>query len=327
MPVTKVGSRWDRTSFEGSLDFFRKDTGDSLMTISEGGVSFPNPYGGLDYYVDGNVSATGSTGLSWGDAFLTLAEAITASNTSIGLTANRWWARRNRIFVCGDQEIDEDLTVLPEKCDVIGIGYDVEAFPRVLGNHVIGDAYSGCRFINMGFMSTAAGPVFTIPANCHGFSIIGGAMWPRNAGSTIGVSITHCAHVNFIGLRMGIAVGAPSTGIFATGVSILGTAGSHNTVIDGCDIQATCGVLVAATSAPYNSYIKNCIIHATAETITDSSDLFHVVNNRLISDATVALAAGAGGITCNELLASGNKIGGKDTVTNADYPFVIQLTS
>ncbi len=50
--------------------------------------AFVNPYGGQNYFVDGNVSATGD-GLSWDTAFLTLTEAITASNTSIALTANR----------------------------------------------------------------------------------------------------------------------------------------------------------------------------------------------------------------------------------------------
>jgi hypothetical protein len=62
------------------------------------------------YYVDLNVAATGKG--SPDHPFATIAEAITASNASIGLAANRWWARRNRIFVCGDG-ITENLTILP----------------------------------------------------------------------------------------------------------------------------------------------------------------------------------------------------------------------
>ena len=268
---------------------YRKDGGDT-MVIANGGklIVEPggfflggNPTGAADYFVDGNVSATGDGTMA--SPYLTLAEAITASNTSIGLTANRWWARRNRIFVMGDQEIDEDLTILPEKCDVIGLGYDVEAFPRVLGNHVIAAAWPGCRFINMGFMSTGAGPVFTLPAYCHGFSIYGGAMWPRNAGSTIGLSITDCAHVTIKGLKMGLAVGAPSTGIFATGISILGTLGSHDTTIEDCFIQATAGILTASTCGCYNSIVKDNTIYATAKVVNDPTGLLFLSGNNFIS--------------------------------------------
>jgi hypothetical protein len=89
-----------------------------------------NPTGAMDYFVDLNTSNATADGLSWDTAFDTIAEAITASNASITLTANRWWARRNRIFVLGDG-IAESLTVLPEKCDVIGLGSDLYPFPRV----------------------------------------------------------------------------------------------------------------------------------------------------------------------------------------------------
>jgi hypothetical protein len=106
------------------------------LTVETGGeLVFPNESGAQDYFVDLNISASGD-GLSWNTAFATIAEAITASNTSIGLTANRWWARRNRIFVCGDG-IAESLTVLPEKTDIIGVGSDLYPFPRVTGAHTI----------------------------------------------------------------------------------------------------------------------------------------------------------------------------------------------
>jgi len=153
-------------------------------------------------------------------------------------------------------------------------------------------------------------------------------MWPRNAGSTIGLSITDCAHVNIIGLKMGIAVGAPSTGIFATGVSILGTLGSHDSTIRDCFIHATAGVLVAAACAPYNSIIKGCTIHATALTINDPSNLFKVVDNDLLSDADAG-ATGSGAIIANKSLAARNKVTGSGSTNgrNADYPFVKAFTS
>ena len=327
MPATHIGSRWNRPGFEGSLDFFRSDTGTSLFTLTKGGVVAlsPNPTGAADYVVDGNVSSTGDGSLA--APYLTLKEAITASNTSIGLTANRWWAKRNRIFVMGDQEIDEDLTVLPEKCDVIGIGTDLVPYPRVTGHHIIAAAAVGFRSINMGWNCDATTDLFVLPAGCHGTQFIGGAMVPNVAGSTKALEITSSAHVLIHGVEMVTNAGNHTAGIFAQGISMEGAAGSHQTRIEACFIRATEGIAIASTCLAANTLIVGNYIHATAETINDESSLAHVINNRLLSDASVALAAGAGGITCNELLASGNKLGGKDTVTNADYPFVIQLTS
>ena len=100
MPVTKIRSRWDKSGYEGSLDFYRKDTGASIVTITEGGlVGTSNPSGGVDYYVNNNtgVDATGD-GLSWATAWKTLAKAITASNAKIATTGGAFAAARNRIF-------------------------------------------------------------------------------------------------------------------------------------------------------------------------------------------------------------------------------------
>lgn len=272
------------------------------------------------YFVDLNVAATG--GGSPDHPFATIAEAITASNASIGLAANRWWARRNRIFVCGDG-ISEDLTVLPEKCDIIGCGSDLYPFPRVTGHHIIALAKVGFRSINMGWQNDAASDLFVIPAGCHGLQFLGGLMTPAVGGSTKAIELTDSACILIEGVRIQYNIGG---GIFAEGITVEGTIG-HEITIKKCDIYATEGIHVAAANGTTGSIINDNDIYATALTINDESLLFRVTGNRLISAATVALAGGAGGIVCNPLLASGNKIGGKDTVTNADYPFVISLTS
>lgn len=272
------------------------------------------------YYVDLNVAASGSG--SPDHPLGNLAAAVTASNASIGLAANRWWARRNRIFVSGDG-ISEDLTVLPEKCDIIGVGSDLYPFPRVIGHHIIALAKVACRFINMGFQADAATPLFVIPAGSHGLQFLGGLMTPAVGGTTRAIQMTNTTCVVVDGLKIQYNIGG---GIFAEGMSILGTVG-HEIEIKNSDIYATEGIHVAAGNGCTGSIIKNNDIYATALTINDESLLFRVSSNRLVSAATVALAGGAGGIVCNPLLASGNKLGGKDTVTNADYPFVIALTS
>jgi hypothetical protein len=322
--AANVRSRWNRSGYEGSLDFYGKSTGSSVLTITPEGIVFPNPYGGQDYFVDGNVSATGTTGTSWGDAFLTLAEAITASNTSIALTANRWWARRNRIFVCGDQEIDEDLTILPEKCDVIGVGYDIYPFPRVLGNHVIAatrptaGSANGCRFINMGFYDTdGTADVFAVPAGCHGLSFLGCTFIPKTGGSAgKALEITDCASVRIIDCDIVISAG-DTTNIFAEGISIEGTASIHDLQIRGNRIYATQAIAIANGNT-YGNWITDNYIYATALTIKDSSGHCLIVNNRLISAANSTIT-GAGVITSADGMGAGNKLTCGDD-HNAEYP-------
>jgi hypothetical protein len=143
-------------------------------------INIPNN-DGIVYYVDVNAGSNGNNGLSWGTAFKTLAAAITASNATIVASPNgtgRGWAARNTIYYKGDNNEDdaETLITLPNKCDVIGVGsYDHKPYPQLIGNHVIGaGAYMGCRFINMGFLSPAAGGViFTVPTTTSGLSFIG----------------------------------------------------------------------------------------------------------------------------------------------------------
>jgi hypothetical protein len=274
------------------------------------------------YYVDGNVAATGNG--SPDHPFATLTEAFTASNAAMRLAANRWWARRSQIFVCGDG-IEEDLTTLPEKCDVIGCGYDIYPFPRIIGHHHIAAIAStgakGCRFINMGWICDDAAALFTFPAIVHGLQFIGGLMTPLAAGSTIAISMTDIACVVIDGLRIAPSGGG---GLFAEGIKIAGTQG-HEVVIKNSDIYATEGIHVTAT-ATTGGIITNNDIYATGLTVNDESSLFRVTNNRLVTAANPT-NAGTGGIVANKLLAAGNKLTGSSTVQNADYPFVIAMVS
>lgn len=275
--------------------------GGTLLVETGASVVFPNPHGGQDYFVDGNVSATGD-GLSWATAFLTLAEAIAASNISIALTANRWWARRNRIYVCGDQEIDEDLTVLPEKCDIIGTGTDLLPFPRILGNHTIALATVGVRLINLGFITQATGDLLVLPAGCHGFQMIGCFMHPGTTSSKA-LEITNSAHVRILDNEITVGAGDMSK-IFAVGISVEGTT-CHDTVIKGNRITATAGIAVVEVgAAAMGSLIADNIIRATGLAIDDNSDDFQVVNNRWMTD--VDTTTSTAGYDFNLQLAAGN---------------------
>ena len=262
---------------------------------------YPNPSGAQDYFVDLNVSASGN-GKSWGKAFGTIAEAITASNTSIGLAGNRWWARRNRIFVQGDV-ITESLTVLPEKCDIIGVGTDLRAFPRVYGQHTISLAKVGCRFINMGFVSNAAGVMMTIPLSSHGFSLIDCQFEAASAGITKGLMITSCAHTRFIGNKFTVGAGS-MTNILGLAMSLEGTV-LHDTYIEDNHITATLGIsVVEAGAAAMGSLIKGNTLRTTGIAIDDNSDDFQVVDNRWMTD--VDTTTSTAGYDFNLQLAAGN---------------------
>lgn len=275
-------------------------------------MALPNISGGVDYFVDGNVSATGTTGKSWGDAFLTLTEAITASNTSIALAANRHWARRNRIFVCGDQEIDEDITILPEKCDVIGVGYDIYPYPRIIGHHTIAatrptaGSANGCRFINCGFYSDSATlDTFAVPAGCHGLSFIGCHFLPKTGGSAgKALEITNCSGVTIQNCKFDVTAGS-MTNIYGTAISIEGKTSVHDTRIIGNHITATLGIVVVEATAPaMGSLIADNILRTTGIAIDDNSDDFQVVNNRWMTDVNTGTSTA--GYDFNLQLAAGN---------------------
>jgi hypothetical protein len=264
-------------------------------------AKFVNASGAQDYFVDGNVSSYGD-GLSWDTAFQTLAEAITASNVSIAAAANRWWARRNRIFVCGDQEIDEDLTVLPEKCDIIGVGTDLLPFPRIIGNHTIAAATVGVRFINCGFIAEGTGDLFVFPASCHGLQFLGCWFQPAST-STKALEITSCAHVRIEGCTFTVGVGDMAK-IFAAAISLEGLV-LHDIQITDNYITATAGInVVEANAVAMGGLIARNIIRAVALGIDDNSDDFAVVDNRWMTDINTGTSTA--GYDFNIQLAAGN---------------------
>jgi len=308
---------------------YRKDGGDTFVVAAGGqilvepggSVMGGNPYGGADYWVDGNVLATGDGSLN--DPYLTLKEAITASNISIGDDSGyRWWARRNRIFVCGDQEIDEDLTTFPEKCDVIGFGFDLEPMPRIIGHHIIaaqptGKAY-GTRFINCGFMNDDAGEHFHFLSDHMCVEFHGCILWPLVTGST------HCIRLatsnrgfKFINSKIMVVAGGGANAIYAEAIKVEGTS-QMDMEIRGSFIHGTEGIHIVASSGGYNSFIDSNIIRATDLTINDLGDEAIITRNMLISDA-VAASTGAGAIVGNTSRAAGNRITCSDHL-NAPWP-------
>jgi len=285
-----------------------------------------NPSGGQDYFVDGNIVQSGD-GKSWRQAKKTLAEAITASDLSISSTTNRWWARRNRIFVCGDT-LTETLVKFPTKCDIIGVGaYDANDKPGLVGHHVpIGESYS-TRWYNMKFNSVAAAaPMFTLTSASAGMEFHGCDFDGTSGTMTIGIQNTasHGMVVNdcdFYGTFASsyITYGAGEMGkMRITDNRMLGTA-AIGIVFNASAVGNVAG----------GQLIDGNIIKATGLTIDDNADLVHITNNVLFS-ATDPTADSTGIADVNQLLCCNNKVqitAAQGTERNFDFPFVVATTS
>lgn len=260
-------------------------------------VRQPNPSGAEDYFMDLNVSVTGDGSINY--PFSTLEEAIAASNVSIGLKENRWWARRNRIFCMGD-EIHEDITVLPEKCDIIGVGTDLSPYPRFMHSWAIALAKKGVRFINLGWMNDAADVALALPAGSHG-NELWGCHFIRETAGTHGLTIVTSANIKVIGCEF-LPDGAG--GLFTTSAISLLTGSCYDAEIRDNYIEGAIGVSIAAAS--FGTRLVNNQIRASGRVVVDTGLTTYLFGNNMITAAIAGGATAATAITANPLLAAGN---------------------
>lgn len=271
------------------------------------------PKGGV-YYVDGNVAATG-TG-SPDHPYATLAEAITASDAAMALATNRWWARRNRIYACGDT-LTEDLVKFPTKCDVIGCGsYNGNTQAGLSGHHApVGESY-GTRFYNFHLKAKAhASPVITLTDETSGLQLHGCTIDGILGTMTIGIQATASPFL--------VVNDCDFVGTFVTSYITIGAGEAGRTRITNNRMLgvAAKGIVVGATAtASWKPLIQANTLHATGLTIDDDSDLFYVVDNRLMTDANIGTTTE--GYDFNLALACGNILTGLNGVA-ATVPFAV----
>ncbi len=271
------------------------------------------PKGGV-YYVDGNVSATG-TG-SPDHPYATLAEAIAASDTCIASSTKRWWARRNRIYACGDT-LTEDLVKFPTKCDVIGCGsYDSNTQLGLYGHHApVGEAY-GTRFYNVHFKAKAhASPVITL-TNSSGGLQLHGCTFDGTLG-TMTSAILATAHPFLV------VDDCDFVGTFATSYITFGAGEAGRTRITNNRMIGTAAkgiVAPAQTTAAWIPLIQGNTIIATGKPIEDAASVFAVVNNRLITDINIGTTTD--GYSFDLSMACGNILTGLNGVATT-VPFAV----
>lgn len=274
-----------------------------------------NPSGGQDYYVDGNRASAGAGG-SWDDALTTIAAAITLSNASIGSTPNRWWARRNRIFVCGDT-LTENLVRFPTKCDVIGCGtYNGNKKAGITGRHVpVSESY-GTRWFNIHFQAIAhASPIHTLTNAASGVGFYG-----CDFDGTAGTMTSAILSTAMPGLEI---VDCDFYGTFVTSYVTFGAGEAGRARILNNRMLGTAAKGIVApgtTSASWMPLIQGNTIMATGKPIEDAASVFFVVNNRLMTDINIATTTD--GYSFDLSSACGNILTGLNGVA-ATIPFAV----
>ena len=289
-------------------DFFH--TGLNVARSDLDGAPFSpygkNPSGADDYFVDGNVKISDDD-TSINSPVKTLTEAIALSEASMGNSQNRWWARRNRIFIMGDR-LTETLAALPQKCDIIGLGScDSFKMAGLRGNHTPLTG-NGTRWFNVHFDATSAADIFVFGTgtagqpefhNCE-FKAVGGAT-AVSAIDITNVPYFKIINCDFIGAFSGpiIDIGAGAV----NGCRIVG-----NWMSGGAD-DGISETGVATATGTERGLIANNYISVGVLTIDCAAiSVFDIINNVLITPG----AFGATSHVIDLTYACGNKLTAND---------------
>lgn len=235
------------------------------------------------YFVEGNAGSDFNDGKSWDSAWQTLAKAIAVSHANIA-SGKFGWAKRNTIYICGDQ-FEESLIALPQKTDIVGCGSD-SGFPMagIKGHHAPVNGAMGVRFFNIHFRPVTANPLITLVSTSgsneyHGCNLDSSG----DAIATMAISATGNPFLKVMGCQIG---GVGSGTSFATAAIYLGTGAARETVIAGNRIYSSAiGISVHASRSGGDSWIADNYIYAGTVTIDDDSDTFMVINNKLVTPA------------------------------------------
>ena len=263
-----------------------------LQTVNYNFDQLAGPQAGTNFYVDGNAGDDTEDGLSWGTAFKTLAVGLAVSHANIAL--NAWgWAARNRIYCKGDA-LTEDLVLLAQKTDIIGVGSYNQWFGcGLIGNHVpISSTGIGVRFYNMYFRAPAGGgDIFTLNSTQRGIEFHNCFFDATNTANASAAIVT--AAVWFLKVMDCHFVGAFSDSVIeigagnAQGLEILRN--YIESADNGIELSAS------ATSSPNKMMIAENKIVSTEIGVNDLSGLAYIVNNRVVT-LNAKGTAGAGAI-------------------------------
>jgi hypothetical protein len=267
----------------GSITNFPYGLSSFGIPLLNGGMPGADPSVAGIYFVDGNSGNDGNSGLSWDEAFKTVAKGLLACHQYQTKSANKAWARRSKLFIVGDY-FEEDLTALAEKTDVIGCGQCDGFFSaRIKGNHVIDSTkYSGCRLFNITFQDNdATGTILTIPTEQSGI-VLDGCTFLSGTATVIGVLVTASSDFQMRNCKF---QGSWSSS-FSTAALSIGAGDGRRTIIENNTIEnqhATgVGILVNIGRIGLGSFIRGNHLYTTAMAIDENSNTFACIDNRAI---------------------------------------------
>lgn len=237
---------------------------------------------GVTYFVDNNRGNDGNDGLSWVKAFKTLSRAtvISDAQTSSGGVA----ARRNTIFLSADRLV-ENITTLPSKCDVIGVGSTDGFKGGTLEGDQIVTSGTGTRFYNMGFEPGTSVDIFVVSSGVSSLEFHNCEFRADRGGATAISAIDVTASIGFK------LFGNLFRGAFSGDVIDIGAGAVNHMEIIGNKIVggANDGIIVTGTTTITGGQIgiiKDNLIQVAGVTINDGADSTLIVaKNNLISAA------------------------------------------
>lgn len=236
------------------------------------------------WYVDLNVVSSGG-GRSWATAFKTLTEGLAAAQAYQSTSGNLAYAHRSIIYVVGDK-LDEDLVILAEKTDVIGVGScnNLDK-PTLLGNHVpVTTTTGGCRFFNFHFEADAIGILWDLTGVSTGIKFINCDFSARGENVTSAIRMAACsfveiAHCRFFGQEDATYPSVACIDILA--------GNAEETYIHDNFLVGKIGVRINASTTTGggtgNIRIENNTIHAATYCIDDNSSKVLVVGNTMMT--------------------------------------------
>lgn len=273
---------------------------------------------GTIYYVDGNKSTSGTGTGGWDNAFNTLTAALAASHADMAVSAKRKWAGRNTIFCMGDA-LTEDLVLLAQKTDIIGVGNNNPYNKCGLkGNHDIPSttATPSCRFYNFQFWGDEAAELWDVDGQ-SGLEFHG-CLFQANASATVGLEASECSFLIVKNSEFGSpdrtiakftssAIEIPNDTAAPTNIKIVGN------IIDSGGVGINWDETVSVSC-----WINDNYIFSNGMPIDDEGDDVHVVNNRMIT--LIDTDTPTNGYDFNGELASGNFLTGSGTLGQDNVP-------
>jgi len=269
-------------SFKGQLLKAGIESDGKNITIFDGTLTAGNvwvPFGNV-YYVSKDGSDD-NNGLTWAEAFLTVAKAITTMNARISWSASPW--AENDICYIGPGTYAEALTSLPYGCALIGAGHDYRdaqfgtKIKPASGSPVNVGAAINSLFQNIGFESADTSAAFDadILNNCgfDGCYFTG----PAETSTMAAGIVTKDAVMNRI---LNSQFSCADKGIdvnYADG----GDSFSHNQIYH-CQFDQidTAGIEISTNLVGPSSKVKHCDFHGggvtMATAIDDNSGLLDV---------------------------------------------------